>query len=542
MPEKYKPGLILPPDTCEGMKHGFDQLVKAIRPTLGPFPRSVVYERSFRNKMPEFLDDGGVIARRIIQLKDRDADVGAMFLRHVLWEVRESAGDGTATAAVLFQAVFEQGLRFITAGGNAMRLNHYLVKGLQLILQELDKMTMPIQGRQSLAQLAQTICQDAELADMMGEILDILGEYGGLEIGEDYGRGVRREYIEGATWPIASTASEYNTGQDMAKKVIDEPAILISDLEIQDPKLLVPILEECVRAGQRKLVLLAGNFSENTIHMVQVINQDPARFQLLAVKTPGGIPDDQVHNMEDIAILTGGKPRIKAAGDTLEGFRSEHLGHARQVWASKEYLGIIHGKGDPMLQRSYLDQLKHAHRSANEKEVRQRLQKRLAKFWNGSANLFVGGINKNETDARKEVAERTLSLLRGALRDGVLPGGGTALLACKSILQTRLSGTSEPEAAAANRILVKALEEPIRTLLTNAGYDDSEILAEIKKSPPGSGFDVISANIVNVVEAGILDVASVVKEAVHAAVSSAGLALTTDVIVLRKNPEESAKP
>lgn len=542
MPKKLKPGLVLQPDTYKGMHDGFSQLVKAIRPTLGPYPHRVVHERPFRNKMPEFLDDGGVIARRIIQLQDRNADVGAMFLRHVLWEVRENVGDGTATTAVLFYSVFEQGLRYVMAGGNSMRLHYYLDKGLKVILNELAGMTRSIRGRQSLAQLAKTICHDAELADVMGEIVDILGEFGGLAIGEDYGRGVRREFVEGAVWPNSIVGSDYISEPGSSKKVIDEPAILISNLEIVDPQLLLPIVEGCVRAGERKLVLLASNYSDQAIHLLHVVNQDPAKFQLLAVKTPGGSPDDQAHNMEDIAVLTGGKPRIKTAGDTLAGFRPDQLGHARQAWANNEYLGIIHGKGDPMNQRAHMKTLKNATTASKGKEERRRLQKRLAKFWNGSANLFVGGINKNETDERKELAERTLGLLRGALRDGVLPGGGVALLACRPALQSRLSGDIGPEETAAYRILIKALEVPIRTLFENAGFDDSEIMAELKGAPAGMGFDVISGKIVDVVEVGILDVASVVKEAVHVAVSSAGLALTTDVILHRKNPEESTKP
>lgn len=542
MPENQKPGVVFQPVTYERMQYGFSQLVKAIRPTLGPYPHLTVSERAFRSKMPELLDDGATIARRIIQLKDRDADVGAMFLRHVLWEVRDYVGDGTATTAVLFDSIFQQGVRYVTAGGNAMRLRHYLDQGMRVILDELAGMTMPIRGRKRLAELAMTVCSDEDMALALGEMVDILGECGRLEIAEDYGRGVRKEYVEGAFWPNAMVESEYETKPGNQKIEITEPAILITDLDVNNPQPLVTFVEACVRAGERKLVLFAGDYSNDAISLIRSANRDPAKFQLLALKLPGLNPDDIAHNMEDLVILTGGRPRIKAAGDTLEGFRSEHLGHARQVWVNKDYFGIIHGQGEPIEQRAYTTRLKSAYLNSTNKEERRRLLKRIGIFHNGSANLFVGGVNQIECDRRKELAGRTLDMLRGALRDGVVPGGGVALFACKSALQARCSTTTEPEEYAAYRILAKAMEAPMRTLLTNAGYDDSEVIAGLKLTTAGTGFDVISGNLVNVVEAGIVDVASVVKAAVRAAASSAGLALTTDVLIHRKKLVEATEP
>jgi len=537
-----KPGVVFQPTTYKGLSRGINQLVKVIRPTLGPLPRLVVLERGFRDKMPEFLDDGGTIARRIIQIQDRDADVGAMFLRQVLWNVRDHVGDGTATTAVLFGSIFQQGVRFIIAGGNSMRLKYYLEKGLRVILGDLDAMTIRIDGKQNLAHIARTICYDSELADILGEVMDIVGEYGGVDLGTDYGRGFRKEYIEGSFWPNSIVGSDFSTEPGSTKKILDEPAILISNLNVEDPQMLVPMVETCIRLGERRLVLIASNYSEKAIGVIQAVNRDPAKFQLLALTTPGMASDDQAYHMEDIAILTGGVPRITAAGDSLEYFKPEHLGHARQVWANKEYFGIVHGKGDPMNRRSHITRLKKAYTMSRDNEERKRFLKRLAKFWNGSAALYVGGVNENETNQRKELAERTIDALRGALREGVLPGGGVALLACRPALKAQLSVDSEPEEFAAYRILIKTMEAPIRTLLDNAGYDDSEVMAELKTAPPGSGFDVHSGKIVNVTEAGIVDVASVVKTAVRAAVSGAGLALTTDVIVHKKKPEESLTP
>ena len=537
-----KPGVVFQPSTYQGLQKGIDQLIKAIKPTLGPRPKTVVLERAFRDKMPEFLDDGGMIARRIIQIQNRDADVGAMFLRQVLWNVREYVGDGTATTAVLFGSIFQQGLHYITAGGNAMQLQHYLEIGLRVILSELDTMSRQIIGKQNLTHIARTICYDPELAGILGEIMDNVGEYGGVDLGTNYSRGFRKEYIEGSFWPNSIIGSNYTNEPGSTQKILNEPAILISDLDVEDPQILIPLVESCIRAGERKLVLIAANYSESAIGLINAVNKDPEKFQLLAVTTPGMASNDQAYHMEDIAVLTSGVPRIKAAGDSLEYIKTDHLGHARQAFANKEYFGIIHGKGDPITRRSHISHLKKAYSNSKDNEERKRFQKRLAKFWNGSAALYIGGVNETETNQRKEMAERTIDALRGALREGVLPGGGVALLACRSALKTRISVDSEPEEYAAYRILIKAMEVPIRTLLINGGYDDSEVMAELKLSPPGSGFDVNSGKIVSVTEAGILDVAAVVKAAVRAAVSGAGLALTIDVIVHHKNPEESMNP
>ncbi|MDO8971282.1 MAG: TCP-1/cpn60 chaperonin family protein, partial [Saprospiraceae bacterium] len=354
MTEIGKPGVVFQPATYKGLQRGIDQLVRAISPTLGPRPRTVVLERAFRDKMPEFLDDGGTIARRVIQIQDRDADVGAMFLRQVLWNVREYVGDGTATTAVLFGSIFQQGLHYIAAGGNAMRLQHHLEKGLRVILTEFDSMTRHINGKQNLSHIAKTICYDSELADILGEIMDIVGEYGGVDLGTDYGRGFRKDYIEGSFWPNSIIGSNYTNEPGATKKILDEPAILISNLDVDDPQNLIPIVENCVRAGERRLVLIAANYSESAIGLIHAVNRDPEKFQLLAVQTPGIATDDQAYHMEDIAVLTGGVPRIKAAGDSLEYFKPDHLGHARQAWANKEYFGIIHGKGDPMNRRSHI--------------------------------------------------------------------------------------------------------------------------------------------------------------------------------------------
>jgi chaperonin GroEL len=537
-----KPGVVFQPATYQGLQNGIEQIVNVISPTLGPRPRSVVLERAFRDKMPEFLDDGGTIARRIIQIQDRDADAGAMFLRQVLWNVREYVGDGTATTAVLFGSIFQQGLRYIASGGNAMRLHHYLEKGLRVILSDLDAMTQVIGGKQNLTHIARTICYEPELAGILGEIMDIVGEYGGAELAIDYGRGYRKEFIEGSFWPNSIVGNEYSSEPGANKRILDEPAILISNLEVEDPQVLIPLVETCVRAGERKLVLIASKYSESVISLMQAVNRDPAKFQLLAVKTPGVANDDQAYHMEDMAVLTGGIPYIKVAGHSLAHCKPDHFGRARQAWANKEYFGIIHGKGDALNRRSHIARLQKAYGASKDNEERKRFQKRLAKFWNGSAALYVGGVNENETNQRKELAERTIDALRGALREGVLPGGGVAFLACKPALIARLSVESEPEEYAAYRILSKAMETPIRTLLTNAGYDASEVMAELKSAPPGSGFDVNSGKAVNVIEAGILDVAAVTKAAVRAAVSGAGLALTTDVIVHHKKLEGSTKP
>jgi chaperonin GroEL len=531
--------VVLQPGVYQGLQRGIGCVVAAVRPTLGPLPRIVAIDRTAKNEIPELLDDGGVIARRILELPDRDEDMGAMFIRHLLWRLHEKVGDGTATAAVLFQSVFNQGVRYLAAGGNAMRLRHHLEAGLRVIRDELTGMAVHLDGKERLAEVAESICYDAPLAKMLGEIFDIIGEHGQLEIRSGRSRGLEREYVEGMYWKGGVLSRRMITDHTRMRVNMENAAILITDLEIEDPHQLIPVIEMAVQAEIRALLILATKLSDSTIGLSLTASRDPDKFRAVAVKAPGLTVGDRAAAMEDLAMLTGGRPFVNAAGSTLTGVKLDDLGRARRAWADRNYLGIVAGKGDPRALRQHIANLRTAFDKSSDPDARKKLRERIGKLMGGSATLWVGGATELEITARKELAQRTSDALRGAIIEGVLPGGGVSLLACRPGLQGRLDRSTDPDERAAYRMLIKALEEPIRTILTNAGYDASEIMAEIKQAGAGCGFDVRSGQVIPMAQAGIFDAASVQQEAVHSAVAGAALALTVDVLVHHKQPEQS---
>jgi chaperonin GroEL len=532
--------VVVQPATYESMQRGIDQIVRTIRPTLGPLPRVVALERTAgSNKPPELLDDGGAIARRIIQLADRGDDMGAMFVRHLLWKLHEEVGDGTATAAILLQSVFDQGVRYITAGGNAMRLRDHLERGMRLILDELTGEAMHLEGKHRLAQIAESICYDPPLAKMLGEVFDIIGEYGQLEIRSGRGREIEREYVEGMYWKSGVLSRQMITDRTKLRTEMDNVAILISDLDIQEPRPLISVVDKVVRDGTRALLVIAKQLSDGAMAVLLTASREREKFQAIAAKVPGSKADDQAAAMEDLAVLTGGRAFISAAGNTLDRFGLQDLGRARRVWADRTYFGIVGGKSAPRKLRKHIADLRAAYKRVDDPEARKKLRERIGKLMGGAATLWVGGTTEIEIEARKALAQRTADALRGGIMDGVLPGGGVSLLACRPALQAEMEQATDSDAQAAYRILIKALEAPIRAILTNAGYDASEVMADIKQADRGWGFDVRSGQIVDMARAGVYDVASVQTAAVRSGIAGAALALTVDVMVHHKEPKES---
>lgn len=533
--------VVFRPNSLTGMQRGIAQIAGAVRPTLGPRPRLVAVDRVLREAMPEMLDNGGLIARRIVELPDRDADVGAMLLRNLLWRLYEQAGDGTATAAVLFQSVYDQGLRYIASGGDATRLRGHLDEGARIILEELSGQTMHLEGRENLTRIAGSICYDPKLAGMLGEIFDVIGEHGTLELRSGPGRELEREYVEGVYWEGGILSREMLADHERLRAQAESAAIVITDLEIEDPRQLVPLIETAKRNEVRSLVIVGSRLSDGAIALL-LANQDPATFQSIAVRTPGTGVEEQSAAMQDLAILTGGRPLLRAAGASLSGVKLEDLGRARRAWADRDYFGIAGGKGDPRRLRRHISGLRASLAAVEDPTARTGLRQRVGRLMSGSATLWIGGTTDIEISARKALAERTAEALRGAMREGVLPGGGVCLLACRPALQRALDQSTDVDERAAYRILLRVMEEPIRTIIGNGGYDSGEHVAGIVRAGPGHGFDATSGQVVDVVEAGILDAATVVKACVRGAISSAALALTVDILIHHEPREEATAP
>jgi len=385
------------------------------------------------------------------------------------------------------------------------------------------------------------VCYDPSLAKVLGEILDIIGEYGWLEIRPGRGRELEREYVEGIYWEGGVLSRQMLADQPALRMEMENAAILISDLEVEDPRQLLPAMTAALQAGIRSLLIVAGRLSDSAIGLLQA-NRDPAKLQAIAVKAPALRADERATALEDLAVLTGGHPFLKAVGDTLSRVNPTDLGRARRVWADRFHFGVVGAQGDPRRLREQIVTLRRALEQAKDTDARRGLQQRIGKLMGGSAILWVGGATESEIDMRKELAQRTADALRGAVMEGVLPGGGASLLACCPQLRQMLDQSTDPDERTAYRMLLRAMEEPARTIIANAGYDASELMAEIRRAGPGYGFDVVSGQVVDVQQVGILDVATVQKAAVRSAISGAALALTVDILVRYKKPGVNLKP
>ncbi len=534
------PGVVFQPQVGHGFKRGIDALVSAIRPTLGPLPRTVVLPRATSGS-PEILDNGAVIARRILQLPDRDADAGAMFLRQLLWRQYEREGDGTATAAVLFQAVYDRGLAYLAAGGNAMRLRFGLEVAGRIVADALARQALPLAGRAMLQRVALAVCGEEALSDRLGEIFDIIGEYGQLEVRTERGRDLEREYVEGVYWPGGVLSWLMVDDQPKARAELENPAIFNSDLAFEEPEQVAFVLRAAAEAGQRALVIVANRIADRAMSLL-LANSRAGVLRILAVKRPGGTLAEGSAAQEDLAYLTGARVFPAQAQGELPRLTAADFGRARTAWATRDYFGIVGGRGDPRALRAHIAHLRAAYARAAEPEDRKRLRERIGRLMGGSAILWLAAATESEVNFRKALAERTAEAIRGAMIEGVVPGGGTALLACRPSLAAASAAEPDPDVRAALRMAADALAEPLQTLARNAGYEPAEVLARLAAAGPGHGFDVLRGRVVDMAEAGVLDSVAALRGAAWRAITGAGLALTTDVLVHHRHPVQEYNP
>ena len=535
--------VVFQPLTYKIIQEGIHQMVGAVSPTLGPRPGIVAIDPVVPGRLPEILDDGGTIVRRIIQIADRDEDMGAMLVRHVLWDVHEKVGDGTATTAVLFQSVYDQGVHYLTSGGSSMRLRRHLERGMVAVLDEIGALAQAVEGQEMLAKMAESVCYDPALAKMLGEVFDIVGEYGRLEIRSGRSSRLEREYIEGMYWKSKVLSREMINDKAELRATLDNAHILITDRMIEDPRELIPVLTLAVRSKIKSLMIIAKKLSESALGLLLLNNKkNGEKIRTFAVEAPGLTITDIAANLADVAALTGGQHFARSAGDTLARVTVEDLGRARRVWADRFHFGITGGQGDPRVLRGHIAKLRTAYEDLSDQDERKKVRERIGKLMGGSATLWVGAFTEIDIKARKELAERTAEAMRGVVRDGVIPGGGVALLACRPALQRMLDDSTDADERAAYRILIRAMEEPMRTIAANAGYDPSDVMAEVRHAGPGYGFDARTGQIVDMAQAGVYDAVAVQKAALRGAIETAAMALTIDVLIHRKKPAESMKP
>jgi chaperonin GroEL len=515
---------------------GVDKMARLVRPTLGPLPRNVAIQPLVgSDKSPELLDDGGTILRRVIELPDRYESMGAMLIRQLAWKVKDEVGDGTATAVVIAQSVMHESTRYIEAGGNPMIIRRGIERGLQVALAHLDTLKTPIETQTEITQVAIAATGDEEMGRFLGEMFDIVGPDGTITVEESPRAFLDRRYIEGVTWDKGYVSPYMVTDQDRMEGVLDSPAVLITDRWIKDAAQMVPLMQRLHAAGEKNLFIVANDIEGDALALL-VTNKLHDRLITIGVKAPG-YGDRRGKILEDLAILTGGRVISEDAGDMLEEVQLEHLGRAQRVWVNKDYFSIIGGAGDPQRLRERIGEVKEDityYKKSKDEYEEGKARERLGKLVGGVAILTVGAATESDVKLLKARAEDAVRTLRAAIEEGVVPGGGAALLWCAE--QVRALEATGDEAVGL-QILARALEEPMRRIVLNAGLEDAPVIARVREKGPGWGFDVRSGEVVEMVAAGIYDPARVVRVAVDTGVSGALMGVTTEALVLRKHSQ-----
>jgi len=533
------PGILSGPPARIALRHGIDLLADTVRSTLGPTPRTVAVQDVLSGRPIEVLDDAATILRRIIEIPDHYANMGAMMLRHATWKTFEAVGDGGATTAVLFQVIMRHIAPYVAAGGDPIALRRHLEQGLTTATAALRDQARPLDGPDDIARAAETLCHDPKLATMLGEIFDIIGTDGYLQVEDGYTAGLERKYVEGVHWGEGYVSPYFNTDELMQEARLDLPMVLISDLRLTQAEELVPLLDRLVEARCPGLLLIADEVSGAALQLL-LTNHRQGVLRTMAVRAPSHEPH-RARILEDLAILTGGRVVTKESGQRATHVALSDLGRVRQAWANDSNFGFYGGDADPAAVRRRIVGVKAELAAAATEEDQEQARRRLGKLIGGVAILYVGALTTGQQQARKDLTRRTVTALRLALRDGVAPGGGAAYLACQEAVRAQGSSLSAGERVVA-RALTTALQEPLAVIAANAGYDQQTVVARVKFSPPWCGFDALTGQFVDMWSAGIVDPVPVLQAALESAVSGAAMALTSDVLVHMQAPLTKAKP
>ncbi len=532
--------LLFQPQTREALKAGIDTLASAVTPTLGPLTGPVALDDTTRGGSPELLDDGGAIARRILQLSDRDADVGAMLLRETLWEQRERHGDATATAAVLYQTVYEEGHRFISAGGDAMLLRRQLESGMKSMLAALQEQVHLVSETEEIERLALSIGGQRDIAAALADIFEVLSPHASIEL-RDGGRELQHEFFLGSYWEGKVPSNIVFEGVVGDRIELRNTAWLISDFELDDLQALVALVTDVYQAGFDSLAIVAKSFSEQIV-AAQGANSRMEDFKLVYLE-PTGMLDEQEAALEDLALITGGQVLRTITGHQLETVSREMLGKSELAWLDRNRFGVIAGSGNEQAVEQEVESLEQRFNSSDDGRQQQVLRARIGRLRGGSAVVYCGGSSESEMRYQKALIERTIGATRSALLEGTLPGGGTALLRCIERLKEALDTSDGVHERAACRILMKAAEAPCRALLVNAGHEaPGVVVADVLSGKNGAGYDLRSGSIADMQESGIVDSAAAMMAAVRNGIGGAALALTVDTIVHRVNPPLAIEP
>ncbi len=525
--------IIFSEDARHALERGVNTLADAVKITLGPKGRNVVLEKKYGS--PTITNDGVTIAKEI-ELTDPFENMGAQLAKEVATKTNDIAGDGTTTATLLAQAMVREGLKNVAAGANPLILKRGIDKAVQVVVEELKKVSKPVGKKDEISHVAAISAADEEIGNLIAEAMEKVGKDGVITVEESKTVGTDLEVVEGMQFDRGFVSHYMVTDPDRMEAVLQDPYILITDKKITLIKDLLPVLEKVVQRG--KPLLLIAEDVEGEALATLVVNKLRGTLNVVAVKAPG-FGDRRKAMLSDIAIVTGGQVVSEEVGLTLENATLEMLGQARQVKVNKDETTIVDGKGDNQEIKNRINQIKVQIDDTTSDYDREKLQERLAKLAGGVAVIQVGAATETEMKEKKHRIEDALSATRAAVEEGVVPGGGVALLQIAPELdKNKESG----DVATGVAIVRKALAEPLRQIANNAGLEGSVIVEKVSVLPKGQGYDALNGEYVDMVKAGIVDPAKVTRSALQNAASIAGMLLTTECLVAEIPEKEKPMP
>ncbi|MDA1337295.1 MAG: chaperonin GroEL [bacterium] len=507
------------------LKAGVDKVANAVKVTLGPKGRNVILEEGFG--IPTITNDGVTIAKKI-EFEDKVENMGAEVIKEVSSRANDAAGDGTTTATVLTQAIIQEGLKNVTAGANPLALKRGLEKASKKVITALRELSQPVSRKEEMAQVAAISAEDTEIGTLIAEVMEEVGKDGVVTVEESQTFGIQKEIVKGLQFDQGYISPYMVSNTERMEAIFEDPYILITDKKISSLQEILPTLEAIAKTGKKDLVIIADDVDGDALATL-VVNKLRGIFNTLAVKAPG-FGDRKKEVLEDIATITGAQVITEEVGLKLDSITLEQLGSCRRIVSTKENTTVIEGKGAKEKIDARIAQIRLVLKDASSDFDKEKLQERLAKLAGGVAVIKVGAATEVEQKAKQHKTEDALSATKAAVEEGIVPGGGVALLRAAQSLEGL--EFQDKEEMVALSIIRRALEEPIRQIAQNAGKDGSVVAAEVKKGEGSFGYNAATDVYEDLLKAGVVDPTKVVRVALESAISAASTLLTTEVVVV----------
>ena len=512
------------------LKAGADKLANAVKVTLGPKGRTVVLDKGYG--APTITKDGVTVAKEV-ELENKEENMGAELIKEVASKVNDVAGDGTTTATVLAQSMIAEGLKTVSAGNNPLGVKRGFEKGVEAVIESLKTNTKQVSSKEEMAQIASISANDKEIGEIIAEAMDAVGKDGVITVEESQSFGVEKDVVEGMQFDNGYISPYMVTNPDRMEALYDDALILLTDKKIGSLQEILPLLEKISQGGKKDLVIIADEVEGEALATL-VVNKLRGTFNVLAVKAPG-FGDRRKEMLEDMALLTGGRVISEEVGLKLENAEMTDLGKARKVISTKENTTIVEGQSDKTVIDNRIAQIRKEIENSDSDFDKEKLQERLAKLAGGVAVIKVGAATETEMKEKKHRIEDAVLATKAATEEGIVPGGGVALLRAVPSLE-KLKVSEEEKIGV--MILMRALEEPVRQIAENSGKDGAVIVEEIKKKEGAEGYNAATNTFENLVSAGIIDPTKVTRSALQNAASIAGMFLITEAVV-SEIPEEN---